>query len=381
MNDLKEIPINEFTTFASFDITDMYTNIPTHKLPPVIKDICNQTHAPRRFKNELITLVQTVLKQNYFQFQEQTYIQTKGLAMGAPSSSTLSEDYLQHLEHKTLYKILLTHNILGYFRYVDDILIVYDKQKTNINNLLNSFNNAANPLQFTMEHETNNQINFLDITIKKDNNKLKFNIYRKHTQTDIIIPHDSCHPNEHKLSAIRYLQNRNKDYPTDIENKKQEELIIKQIMENNQYDPTTKEKPKNKKKNEKPPARPHRWAKFTYTGKETRHITKLFKETNIQIAYSTKNNIRHLLKHKQNDDTQNTYNKNGVYQLTCTECNKRYVGQTGRPFHIRYKEHAREFKQCTNKSNYANHLLENRHPLRPMEECMEILHTTPKGQC
>src|SRR5215510_7525632 len=122
MNDLKEIPINEFTTFASFDIADMYTNIPTQKLPPVIKDICNQTHTPRRFRNELTTLVQTVLKQNYFQFQEQNYIQTKGLAMGAPSSSTLSEIYLQHLEHKLLYKILLTHNILGYFRYVDESL-------------------------------------------------------------------------------------------------------------------------------------------------------------------------------------------------------------------------------------------------------------------
>jgi len=179
-----------------------------------------------------------------------------------------------------------------------------------------------------MEHEENNQINFLDITIKKENNRLRFNIYRKHTQTDIIIPRDSCHPNEHKQSAIRYLNDRNENYPTDTENKKRGKLVIKQIMTNNQYDPTTTGKPINRKKNEKPPAQPHRWAKFTYTGKETRHITKLFKGTDVRIAYSTKNNIRHLLRHKHNDNTQNTYDKNGVYQLTCTECNKRYVGQT-----------------------------------------------------
>jgi hypothetical protein len=58
---------------------------------------------------------------------------------------------------------------------------------------------------------------------------------------------------------------------------------------------------------------------------------------------------------------------------------KRYIGQTGSPFHVRYKEYAREFKHDTNKSNYAKHFLDNRHPLRAIDECMEILQTTFKG--
>ena len=76
---------------------------------------------------------------------------------------------------------------------------------------------------------------------------------------------------------------------------------------------------------------------------------------------------------------QNIYNKSGVYKLTCTECDKQYVGQTGRPFHIRYKEHAREYKYATNKSNYAKHLLDNQHAIKSMEECMAVLHATRKG--
>jgi hypothetical protein len=50
-----------------------------------------------------------------------------------------------------------------------------------------------------------------------------------------------------------------------------------------------------------------------------------------------------------------------------------------RPFHVRYKEHAQEFRHGTNKSNYARHLLDNWHPLQPIDNCMEILHTTVKG--
>jgi hypothetical protein len=44
-----------------------------------------------------------------------------------------------------------------------------------------------------------------------------------------------------------------------------------------------------------------------------------------------------------------------------------------------YKVHAWDFRHGTNKSNYAKHLLENQHPLRHIDECMEILHTTAKG--
>jgi hypothetical protein len=35
-------------------------------------------------------------------------------------------------------------------------------------------------------------------------------------------------------------------------------------------------------------------AKFTYIQKETRSITKLLKEPNIKIAFTTKNNIRNF---------------------------------------------------------------------------------------
>ena len=37
---------------------------------------------------------------------------------------------------------------------------------------------------------------------------LSFEVYRKPTTADIIIPNDPCHPNEHKSAAIRYCRNR-----------------------------------------------------------------------------------------------------------------------------------------------------------------------------
>jgi hypothetical protein len=77
--------------------------------------------------------------------------------MGAPTSSLLSEVFLQNLEHKRICKILV---VVAYFRYVDDILIVYDNQETDITHMLSLFNNLHPNLTFTMELEEDMKINF-----------------------------------------------------------------------------------------------------------------------------------------------------------------------------------------------------------------------------
>jgi hypothetical protein len=384
MEDLQEITITANTRLASFDITDMYTNIPTTEIPRITNDICNRISIPQETTQELTLLISTILKQNYFKFNNKIYNQTQGLAMGAPTSAILSEIYLQHMEHNNIWSILLKHNITGYFRYVDDILLIYNNDITEINQVLNDFNTINPAIQFTIEKETNNNINFLDITINRHNDKLNFDIYRKPTCTDLIIPRDSNHPIEHKLSAIRFLHNRNSTYPTNPDSKQREHKIINQILHNNLYNPqtfsnkftnTTKNKKNTDNFNNKRP-----WAKFTYAGPEIRRIAKIFKNCNINVAYTTGNNLHKLLTNtKHSQPTSDPYNNNGVYQLTCTTCNKRYIGQTGRSFHTRFKEHVRDFKYNTFKSNFAKHLIEEQHPFPPINDCMKVIHQINKG--
>jgi hypothetical protein len=87
-------------------------------------------------------------------------------------------------------------------------LIIYDEKKTNITQTLKEFNKLQSTINFTLEKEQQESINFLDISIYRKHNNLQFTIYRKPTQTNIIIPKSSCHPFEHKMSGINYLVNR-----------------------------------------------------------------------------------------------------------------------------------------------------------------------------
>jgi len=50
--------------------------------------------------------------------------------------------------------------------------------------VLNSFNNITPRLNFTLELEKDNKLNFLELTITKTDKNLSFDIYRKHTSTD-----------------------------------------------------------------------------------------------------------------------------------------------------------------------------------------------------
>jgi len=56
--------------------------------------------------------------------------------MGAPTSSILSEIYLQFLENTKIFDILKEKKAIGYFRYMDDILIIYNENTTDANQVL-----------------------------------------------------------------------------------------------------------------------------------------------------------------------------------------------------------------------------------------------------
>jgi hypothetical protein len=247
-------------------------------------------------------LVQTILNQNYFQHDNQTFKQQDGLVIGAPISAILSEIFLQYLENNNIIKTHQKHKIVDYHRYVDDILIVYNEKNTNINDTLTDLNKIHTNIQYIIETQINNKLNYLDITIENMNNTLTFDIYKKTTATDLIIHNNSCHPTEHKHAAIRYMTNKLNKYPISTNNKHKETQLINIILHTNGYPPQTLIHIPNTNKISNTTQK-QKWATCTYVGSRTRTITRLFRNTDIRIAYRTNNNIQNYLQIKdQNPD-------------------------------------------------------------------------------
>jgi len=128
--------------------------------------------------------------------------------MGAPSSGLIAELFLQHVENIHLARLSHKHGIIDYFRCVDDILLIFDPELTDIQSILTDFNTLHPNLHFTVETERYNTINDLDIFIQKTPHNLITSVYRKPSFTDSIVPYTSNHPTQHKYAAVKFLYHR-----------------------------------------------------------------------------------------------------------------------------------------------------------------------------
>ncbi len=81
-----------------------------------------------------------------------------------------------------------------------------------------------NAINFTIEHEKDGQIAFLDTLISRHNNSISINVYRKPTHTDRYLDYSSHHDNRHKISAATTLINRSLNLPSISEEGKVREL-------------------------------------------------------------------------------------------------------------------------------------------------------------
>ena len=106
------------------------------------------------------------------------------------------------MENTKIFDILKEAKIEGYFRYVDDILIIYNGNKTDVEHVLSSFNDITPSLTFTLEWEQEHKLNFLYLSIIKTTDKISFDIYRNPATSDIIIPNDSIYLKKNSMMEI-----------------------------------------------------------------------------------------------------------------------------------------------------------------------------------
>jgi hypothetical protein len=146
---------------------------------------------------------------------------------------------------------------------------------------------------------------------------------------------------------------------------------MKQIAHENGYKGVTAHKPRKKQAVETTDGTDEQWATFTYIGKHTGFITKLFKSTNIKTAYKTQNTIgKKLQKGNQKDDK---YDNAGVYKLKFQYCTQYCNAQVGRTFNTRYKEHIRDIWNNKDGIGYAQHILNTSHTRGNTQDAMDII--------
>jgi hypothetical protein len=66
--------------------------------------------------------------------------------------------------------------------------------------------------------------------------------------------------------------------------------------------------------------------------------------------------------------------------MKCMDCPLKYVGQTGRTFNTRYKEHIHDNRSNNSNTGHANHILNTGHTYGTITDTMEIIKTGRRGR-
>ncbi|XP_043478403.1 uncharacterized protein LOC122508871 [Leptopilina heterotoma] len=338
-------------TFLSLDVSSMFTNISCElviqSLDRRIRSINQKCKIPFC---DIIDCTKFVFNNTYFSLDGKFYRQIYGTPMGSPISAFVSDLVMDDLESDCLEILKEKYNCvpLFYFRYVDDTILAVRREHVDL--VIDTFNSYNQKLQFTMEIEKNNSINFLDLTLIRENNHIITDWYQKPTSSDRLINYFSDHPIQQKKNIVYNLVDRaislsNKKFHFDNLKK------IRKILKNNSYPldfiekhvgiRMNKLKYLNENNNDQ-----NRVSIYSQIPKvalpfnekyffKLSNVLREFNCTSIPIVNKNSNSIIKLGK----DTTKKWDKTNVVYKFDCKDCPATYIGETKRSLQTRINEH------------------------------------------
>ena len=184
---LKNFRFEQNYYMVSFDINNLYTNVPNKE---TINIVANKMYTDNNSfrglsKSKFIELLELVVNDSFFIFNDVYYKQIDGLAMGNPISATLANIFLCFHETQWLNNCPSEFKPLLYRRYVDDTFIIFRERKDALKFF--TYLNSQHPnITFTKEEENERKLPFLDILVTKSVNEgLNMQVYRKPTYTGL----------------------------------------------------------------------------------------------------------------------------------------------------------------------------------------------------
>ena len=201
---------------VSFDVESLFTNVP---LTEVITDIAdtlfvdgNPFPVPEESKDKRLTKpifikLMALCTEGIFLYKDAVYQQIDGCAMGSPLGPTLANWFLGKIERDIfINNVFLDYAPEFYVRYVDDIFAVFDSMQK-CEQFFNFINNIHPNLKFTVEYPQGS-LPFLDIDITLHEGNIQTCVYRKSTNTGVLLNFNSVAPTQWKRSLITCLLNR-----------------------------------------------------------------------------------------------------------------------------------------------------------------------------
>ena len=334
---------------ASFDVTSLFTNVPTDEILTMLKDRLEaRVESCAEFCLPVDTIMECVklcLDSTYFSFNGRLYQQQFGCPMGSPLSPLLCSMFME--EFYTSYVTQMDTQPHIWKRYVDDVFIFWTLGEDSFKLFFEELNRGHPSIKFTYEVESNNVLSFLDVEVHRQDvvGDVSLSVFRKKTHTGRYSNFYSNLSLSVKAGIIKTLVARamricafnyealNKElsrlrddfvdngYPISFVNKQISQQMKKGINNHRQQEQDKSIK-----------------VFLPYVKGISESIASFLRSKNILTVFCASNKLSSSFYHKQPkgkiEDRCNV-----VYELSCKQHKVSYVGKTERQLKYRVREH------------------------------------------
>ena len=222
---------------VSFDVVSLFTAIPVQKACAYIcnklmDDDTSQSRTNLTTDN-VISLLEFVLFNSFFVYNDCFYKQIHSCAMGSPVSPVVANLCMEAIDESALSSMRVPPKT--WKRYVDDSVVIIKKDC--VPEFHDKLNSIDPMISFTMEKESNQQISFLDTLVSRKNGFIVIDVFRKPTHKDRYLDFNSHHEKKHKISTASTLLNRACNLPNTLEGKSSEVNYVTNTLLANGYPP------------------------------------------------------------------------------------------------------------------------------------------------
>ena len=206
-DNVRNLDIQEGDIFVSYDVSSLFTNVPVDETIDILVERAfhenwfNKNHGTNLQPTQLRELLQIAVKNQLFQFDGNLYEQVDGVAMGSPLGPLMANTFMTSTEAKLKENGKIPE---FYKRYVDDTFAVVSGIAA-AETLFEALNNAHPLMSFTMEIEMGGKLPFLGMTIIREENTINTEVYRKPTNTGLLLHYQSHTDERYKRSLLRTM--------------------------------------------------------------------------------------------------------------------------------------------------------------------------------
>lgn len=272
--------------------------------------------------------------------------------MGSPLSPPLAAIFMEEFEGKLLGKTNV--QVLMWKRYVDDSLAVVRKGKEE--ELLDALNAEHRAIRFTLEKSVNESISFLDVSIKQEGGNVKTTVFRKPTATDRYLDFSSAHNNSIKWGIVSCMRRRAERVCRDETDLKKEVDVLRSIFKKNGYPSRTLETylRGQRVRSKTGESLVHRLT-IPYLPGISEKVRKMAGRFGVETRFARGRNLGAILTNNKFDGIEGLIQDGVIYKQECENCDRVYIGETGRRAILRKREHERDVRDLNVRSAIAEH--------------------------